>query len=366
MAATAAAAAAVMKSKAISKIVKIVAPIVVAGVVAVGTLVVTILGGSMSSEGMTEAANTRRVPEMYLPMLTDAAGHCDMELSPLLIATIIDADTGWNPLFESPDADGEVRAGLGAFTPANWAQWAETPDADPQGRFQPDLAIKALGRELCHLTIEVSLFSKADAMVQRDLVAVAHYAGLDVARKAGATTTDPAVVAYLAATTASRSAFLAQFGSGTGTDFGLRVVETARTAIGLPYVWGGGTINGPSGANTGGRGFDCSGLVLWAVYVASDGEITLPHLAKTQGGLGELVGTGVGLTFDQSVLAPGDIIAFNLTGRVGSASTDYDHVGIYIGEGQMLHAPQLGSTVSSVSLNTNYWLGKTWTVRRHG
>lgn len=366
MAAVAAAGAAVLKSKAIAKAVKIAAPVVVGGVMAITALFVTIMGGSMASEGMTEAANTNQVPQMYVPMLESAAASCDMELSPLLIATIIDADSGWNPMFEATTADGEVRAGLAAFTPARWAEWAETPDADPEWRFQPDLAIQAIGRQLCHLTYEVSLFSKGDALAQRDLVAVAHYAGLDFARKAGATTTDPEVVAYLAAIAASRSAFFAQFGSMGGTDFGLRVVETARTAIGLPYVWGGGTIHGPSGANTGGVGFDCSGLVLWSVYVASDGAIKLPHLAKSQGVLGELVGTAGGLSFDQTLLAPGDIIAFNLTGRVGSASTDYDHVGIYIGEGQMLHAPQLGSTVSAVSLNTNYWLGKTWTVRRHG
>ena len=50
------------------------------------------------------------------------------------------------------------------------------------------------------------------------------------------------------------------------------LIAAAASQIGLPYVWGGGNFEGPTGG-----GFDCSGLVLYAAYQASGGQIRLPH-----------------------------------------------------------------------------------------
>lgn len=66
-------------------------------------------------------------------------------------------------------------------------------------------------------------------------------------------------------------------GSATGSASGTAIVNAARKQSGLPYVWGGGDINGATGG-----GFDCSGLVLYAVYQASGGTITLPHQSAMQ------------------------------------------------------------------------------------
>ena len=84
--------------------------------------------------------------------------------------------------------------------------------------------------------------------------------------------------------------------------------------LGVPYLWGGATP----------AGFDCSGLVM---YVYAQLGISLPHYAAAQYQLGAPVAR------DQ--LAPGDLVFFDAL----------DHVGIYIGGDQFVHAPQTGDVV---------------------
>ena len=89
--------------------------------------------------------------------------------------------------------------------------------------------------------------------------------------------------------------------------------------LGVPYLWGG---ESP-------KGFDCSGLV---AYVYAQLGITLPHYAAAQYQL------GVAVPRDQ--LQPGDLVFFDAL----------DHVGIYIGGGQFVHAPHTGDVVKITSL----------------
>jgi cell wall-associated NlpC family hydrolase len=98
-----------------------------------------------------------------------------------------------------------------------------------------------------------------------------------------------------------------------------RAVQLARTQLGVPYVYG--------GASPG--GFDCSGLVMW-VYGRLG--IALPHNAAA------LYSTGQPVALSQ--LRPGDLVFFHGLG----------HVGIYIGHGRMIHAPQTGERVEIEAL----------------
>jgi cell wall-associated NlpC family hydrolase len=98
-----------------------------------------------------------------------------------------------------------------------------------------------------------------------------------------------------------------------------RAVSLARTQLGVPYVYGGAS---PSG-------FDCSGLVMW-VYGRLG--VDLPHNAAALYAAGRRVST--------SHLKPGDLVFFHGLG----------HVGIYIGQGRMIHAPQTGRTVEIEAL----------------
>jgi cell wall-associated NlpC family hydrolase len=91
--------------------------------------------------------------------------------------------------------------------------------------------------------------------------------------------------------------------------------------LGIPYLWGGAS---PA------TGFDCSGLVM---YVYAQLGISLPHYAAAQYQLGTPV--------DRSQLQPGDLVFFDAL----------DHVGIYIGNGQFVHAPQTGDVVKITALS---------------
>ena len=98
-------------------------------------------------------------------------------------------------------------------------------------------------------------------------------------------------------------------------------VDTAMAQRGKPYVW----------AAAGPGSFDCSGLVLYAYKAAG---ISLPHSSLQQSRMGQAV--------SRSDLKPGDLIFFY---------SPVSHVGIYIGNGQMVHAPTSGDVVKVASID---------------
>ena len=93
------------------------------------------------------------------------------------------------------------------------------------------------------------------------------------------------------------------------------VVDTALAQQGKPYVW---AAEGPGS-------YDCSGLVLYAFAAAGLG---VPHSSRMQSEMGTPV--------SRSELQPGDLVFFY---------SPVSHVGIYIGNGQMVHAPTFGDVV---------------------
>ncbi|MGA5441380.1 NlpC/P60 family protein [Streptomyces griseoincarnatus] len=92
-------------------------------------------------------------------------------------------------------------------------------------------------------------------------------------------------------------------------------VAAARSALGKPYVWG---ANGPSG-------FDCSGLTQWAYAQAG---VALPRTSQAQRYAGRQV--------PLSEARPGDLVLYR---------SDASHVGMYMGNGQVIHAPYPGAPV---------------------
>lgn len=114
--------------------------------------------------------------------------------------------------------------------------------------------------------------------------------------------------------------------SSGNTSVAQTIVSAAYSQLGVPYKYGG---------STPGVGLDCSGLVQYCHAVAG---ITLPRTSGAQGGCGIAV----------SSPQPGDIVCY-----VG-------HVGIYIGNGQMIHAPQTGDVVKIASVYGSPWYRRCW------
>lgn len=113
-----------------------------------------------------------------------------------------------------------------------------------------------------------------------------------------------------------RSDFVDLTYKGSGTAGGL--AETAKQLLGTPYVWGGSSP----------RGFDCSGFTM---YLYKQLGYNLPHTASGQWKSG--IGTRV---YSISELQPGDLVFFNDPSR--NAGKACSHAGIYIGNGQHIHA----------------------------
>jgi peptidoglycan DL-endopeptidase RipA len=107
------------------------------------------------------------------------------------------------------------------------------------------------------------------------------------------------------------------------------VIRRGMSQMGVPYSWGGGNAAGPShGIDSGASitGFDCSGLVL---YSFAGVGIKLPHYSGSQYNLGRKI--------PSSQMRRGDVIFY---GPGGS-----QHVTLYLGDGQMLEAPDIGLKV---------------------
>lgn len=111
------------------------------------------------------------------------------------------------------------------------------------------------------------------------------------------------------------------------------IINSAMSVQGSPYVWG------AAGPNS----FDCSGLVVWAF--AQNG-LSAPggRTADNQGDGSATVATGP-LTANLDKAQPGDLLFWDYEN-----DGKWDHVGFYIGNGQMVHAPQPGSVVKVVQV----------------
>ena len=117
------------------------------------------------------------------------------------------------------------------------------------------------------------------------------------------------------------------------------LVENAMGFLGVRYLRGG---------NSAETGFDCSGFVR-ATYEQTIG-LLLPRRAEQQAAATEKI--------ERSDLKPGDLVFFNTMRRA------FSHVGIYVGNGQFIHAPRSGSEVRLESMTIGYWQSRFNGARR--
>ena len=254
------------------------------------------------------------------------------QISPALLAADTKAESGFRAVTSLAGAKGYTQ-----FMDGTWAVYGR--DDDDNGRVsQADVgdAVMAQGRYFCEIARSIDSWI-ADGSVKGDplsLYIASYNAGEGAIKRAGgmpsggdySSETRPYVQKVLS--------YIPQFEQPGGrgefvpspTAGGSNVVEAAGQYFGTPYVWGGGGAGGPSDG-----GFDCSGLTQYAYARATGGKTILPRTSEEQ--------WKVGIEIPISQAKPGDLV-------FGSwAAGGPGHVGIYAGNGQMVHAPTTGDVV---------------------
>lgn len=280
------------------------------------------------------------MPAEFEPWFRKAGSLCP-QISPALLAADTKAESGFHAVTSPKGAKGYTQ-----FMDPTWAAYGK--DDDGNGIIsQGDIgdAVMAQGRYFCEIARQVDGWI-ADGSVTGDALSlyIAGYnAGEYAIKNAGGmpsggdytSETQPYVQKVLS--------FIPEFeqpgGRGElvvspGSASGAQVVEAARQYIGTPYVWGGGNINGTTGG-----GFDCSGLTSYAIYTGSGNQVTLPRTSEQQ--------WTVGVEIPIAQAQPGDLVFGSWTG------SGPGHVGVAIGDGQMIHAPTTGDVVKQAPLQSD-------------
>ncbi|MFD8497294.1 NlpC/P60 family protein [Amycolatopsis sp. NPDC059657] len=266
-----------------------------------------VLGG-----GQPSAAAMADIPADYLALYQEAAGACP-GLDWSILAAIGKVETDHGRLRAPGVTSGENFAGAGGpmqFLAGSFAGVLARHQIPPGGvnppsRYNPHDAINAAAFYLCDngvnrgdLRAAIFAYNHADWYVKKVLDQASRYAD--------AATIGTGDCNAVAATNAAATA----------------AINYACGQRGLPYVWGG---NGPDGGHA---GFDCSGLTK-AAYAAAG--VSLPRTAQTQFNAGPHVPAG-------QPLLPGDLVFYGTPARI-------HHVGLYIGGGSMVDAPDFGQVV---------------------
>ncbi|WP_326693355.1 MULTISPECIES: bifunctional lytic transglycosylase/C40 family peptidase [unclassified Streptomyces] len=239
------------------------------------------------------------------------------------------------------DGDASVERAVGPFQfmPGTWAHSGK--DGNGDGRKDPqnihDAALSAAwylggdGRDLSkpgQLHAALMSYNHSEAYVQEVTGWIHRYRSLAARAGSGATV------------------------SGSAG----KVIKAARKEIGTPYSWGGGSAQGPSRGvccSPGGKsgtsitGYDCSGLTQYAYAKAG---VRLPRLASDQASVGKRIPRSKGV----GALRPGDLVFFAYN---PSRDSTINHVGIYLGGGEMLNAPRPGAKVRTEQVRSDGFAG---------
>ncbi|EID79022.1 MULTISPECIES: C40 family peptidase [Rhodococcus] len=276
----------------------------------------------------------------FVPWLTKAGALCDGITAPTL-AALYSAENGFRYGATAPVSPVGAK-GPGQFMDGTWRTYGKDADGDGTADILGVAdSVMASGHLLCDMYNQIDTW-KHQGRVRGDTLdlAIAGYnAGVGAVLASGGMPSgspdyENQTKPYVAKIRAAQDYFarlLSPFGGPALSELGARVVESAMNFLGLPYVWGGGNIHGPSQG-----GFDCSGLTSYAVYTATSGKVTLPRTSETQ--------WNVGVERPLSEAVPGDLLFGNWS------ANGPGHVAIYIGNGQMIHAPTTGDVVRVASV----------------
>lgn len=310
------------------------------------------------------------VPEKYRAAII-AAGNVCPEIGPPVIAAQAEQESGFQEeVVSTGDGVNEGGAlGFSQFMPGTWASMGVDSGLDKDGQpeppnapdaFNPFDAIASQGKYMCYIVDFIKPHVESGE-VKGDIVdlalagynggegAVVMYGGIPPFGQTQAYV--PSIREKMKKYTADLSAPQPATPGGpeinvAGTPFARAVIAAASTQQGLPYVWGGGNQTGPTTGDgaTGETGFDCSGLVQYAVAQASNQRTILSR------GTWDQVKEGTAVA--KADIQPGDAVFSNGTG----------HVAIWIGDGKVIEASTFG-----VPLRVNpFDLNNAENIRRYG
>ena len=257
----------------------------------------------LGSDAQPSATAAADIPASYLVLDMQAAATCP-GLSWTVLAGIGKKESDFGRAKDQVSDKGAV--GPMQFLPATFDEYAQPVPpggADPPTPWDPIDAVYAAARMLCangaknntDIHGAIYAYNHSDDYVKEVLGYAAQYSSAIGDSGAPVAASDSAVVQ--------------------------KALAYAMAQLGVPYEWGG---NGPAH----GQGFDCSGLVQQAYAAAG---ITLPRVATDQYHAGKILPPG-------TPLQPGDLVFF------GNPQFAH-HVGIYVGNGKMINAPNTGSVV---------------------
>jgi cell wall-associated NlpC family hydrolase len=230
--------------------------------------------------------------------------------------------------------DAKLVRGLGLGPAAgDFLRSARSVGLSPPARFGTEVTARLLGLRYNHPAADDGLELRPGDTATR---AEAAYSAARVLRFRGGEI--PAV-----------EAAAATFALPTLTDWQARILSSAFSFVGYPYVWGGTSERAETPAGVKARGgFDCSGFV-WRVYKLQryDGEGTLADTlrGRTTYAMSGEVGRTRRISF--SKLQPADVVFFGLDGP-RSRPAQVDHMGIYVGGGWFVHSSSNGVTLTQL------------------
>ncbi|MDX2531590.1 NlpC/P60 family protein [Streptomyces scabiei] len=277
------------------------------------------------------------VPGWVRELINKHAGEC-----PQVTASLLAAQLYTESKFDADAKSPAGALGIAQFMPSTWVDHGKDGDGDGVNDiFNPADAIAAQAAYDCTLAKEV----KSVPGDSTDNMLAAYNAGGGAVLEFGGIPPYPETRDYVRNIRALASkwadAVSADAPAGKGA---ARAIAAAKTALGTWYRWGGSCVSPYKGAG----GCDCSSLtkMAWAA-----GGVNLPRVTYDQVHAGTAVKS-------ISQLAPGDLL-FS-----GSGSSGPEHVGMYIGDGQVIDAPHTGAQVRIKPLS--YWKPQIIAMRHVG
>ncbi len=207
---------------------------------------------------------------------------------------------------------------------------AEQTALRAKARAKRDEVTKAVSEQRAYvknLTSDIATLVREEQARQARLAAERARRAAEAAARAAAAQAAAAAAARDSKGSSSSAEY--RFDPGTLGSGHPEIVAIALKYVGVPYVWGGSSPE---------RGFDCSGLTQ---YVYAKAGLTIPRTSRSQFAAGRFISAS-----RLDLLQTGDLVFFGVDRDVGRIH----HVGIYVGSGNYLHAPQTGQNVQVSSL----------------